>query len=271
MPLAALAFPAFDPVAVQIGPLAVRWYALAYLSGIVFGWWLARRYVRSETLWGGKPPLTPGDIDDLIVWVTLGIVAGGRLGFVLFYNPAYYLQHPLEAFALWQGGMAFHGGLAGAALAALLFARARQLPALSLMDVCCAVAPIGLLLGRIANFIKPELWGRPTDVPWGIVFPGAGPEPRHPSQLYEAALEGLLLFLVLQAVVVFGGLRRPGLVGGIFLVGYALARIVAEQFRMPDEQIGFLAGGLTMGAILSVPMLLIGAGLILYALRRRPA
>lgn len=271
MQLAALAFPQFDPVAIAIGPFAVRWYALAYLVGILFGWWLARRYARNDALWGGVSPLKPVDIDDFVVWAAVGIVLGGRIGYVLFYNPVHYLQHPLEALALWSGGMSFHGGLAGAALATLLFARTRGIPALSLMDVSLAVCTIGILLGRLANFVNGELWGRPTDVPWGFVFPGAGPEPRHPSQLYEAALEGLLLFAVLNAMIAMGALRRPGLVGGAFLVLYALARMTAEQFRMPDAQIGFLFGGLTMGLLLSVPMILLGAALIANALRRRPA
>jgi phosphatidylglycerol:prolipoprotein diacylglycerol transferase len=273
MHLAALAFPEFDPVAIALGPFVVRWYALAYLVGILFGWWLARRYARNEALWGGASPIRPIDIDDLVVWVAVGIVLGGRLGYVLFYNPAHYLQNPLEALALWSGGMSFHGGLVGSALATYLFARTRGIPVLSLMDVCCAVCTVGIFLGRLANFVNGELWGRPTDVPWAFVFPGAGPEPRHPSQLYEAALEGLLLFVVLNLMISMGALRRPGLVGGTFLALYAVARMTVEQFRMPDEQIGFLFGGLTMGLLLSVPMLLVGLALIGLSLRhrRRPA
>jgi phosphatidylglycerol:prolipoprotein diacylglycerol transferase len=264
----ALPFPAIDPVAVQIGPIAIRWYALAYIFGIALGWLYARALIRSARLWGGAAPMTAADYDDFVLWVTLGIILGGRIGYVVFYNPLYFAAHPLEIIQLWHGGMSFHGGFAGCVVAVVLFARRRSLPVLSLGDVTCAAGPIGLFLGRIANFINGELWGRPTDVPWGIVFPGGGDLPRHPSQLYEAALEGLVLLVLLSLCIRAGALRRPGLIVGLFALGYALMRIFAEFFREPDPQLGFLWGGLTMGMLLSVPLMLAGLGFILYALRR---
>ena len=271
MPFLVLDFPAFDPVVVSIGPFVIRWYALAYIFGILFGWLYARAIIRNETLWGGKAPLTVTDFDDYIVWVTLGIILGGRIGYVLFYNPAFFLAHPGEIFQLWNGGMSFHGGFAGCVLAVLLFAWRRKIPVLPLGDLTCAVAPIGLLLGRLANFINGELWGRPSDVPWAMVFPGAGPLPRHPSQLYEAALEGLVLLIVLAIAVRTGALRRPGLVIGLFAIGYAAARSFSEMFREPDAQLGFLFGGLTMGMLLSVPLFLAGLGFAAYALKQSVA
>jgi phosphatidylglycerol:prolipoprotein diacylglycerol transferase len=270
MPLLALPFPDIDPVLIQLGPFALRWYALAYIAGILIGWVYARAIIRAERLWGGPAPLTVADYDDFILWVTLGIILGGRLGYVLFYNPAYFAAHPLEAVQLWKGGMSFHGGFLGCVLAVVLFARRRGIPVLSLGDITCAAGPIGLFLGRIANFINSELWGRPTDVPWAMVFPNAGPLPRHPSQLYEAALEGLLLLAVLYAAMRAGALRRPGLIIGLFAVGYAAARIFAEFFREPDAHIGLLWGGLTLGMLLSLPLMLAGFGFIAYALRRAP-
>lgn len=266
-----LPFPVFDPVAIEIGPIAIRWYALAYVAGIVLGWIFARQLVRRAGLWGDRPRPALRDIDDLVTWVTIGVVLGGRLGFVLIYNPGYYLEHPLEAFMLWRGGMAFHGGLLGVIVAVVLFCRVRGIPALSVFDVLAGVVPIGLFFGRIANFINGELWGRTTTVPWGMVFPGAGPLPRHPSQLYQAALEGLLLFAAVGIAIRMGALRRPGLALGIFGAGYGAARIVGEQFRMPDPQLGFLFGPLTMGMLLSIPMVVIGAAFIVAALRRPPA
>jgi len=268
--LPVLPYPAINPVLVHLGPLAVRWYALAYIVGILAGWIYARTIIRSERLWGGTAPLTALDFDDFIVWITIGIVLGGRTGYVLFYNLPLFAEHPLQMFALWNGGMSFHGGVLGCIVAIVLFALHRRIPILSLGDVTTAVAPIGLCLGRIANFISGELWGRPTDVPWAMVFPNGGPVPRHPSQLYEAALEGLLLFAVLGLLVRGGTLKRPGLVIGAFAVGYALTRSFAELFREPDPQLGFLWGGLTMGMVLSVPLLLFGVVLIVIALRRPP-
>ncbi len=204
------------------------------------------------------------------MWVTLGIILGGRIGYVLFYNPDYFAEHPLEALQLWKGGMSFHGGFIGCIAAVVLFARKNNIPVLSLGDITCAVGTIGVMLGRIANFINGELWGRASDVPWAMVFPTGGAIPRHPSQLYEAALEGLLLFLVLALLIRRGALRRPGLIIGAFAVGYALTRSFAELFREPDPQLGFLWGGLTMGMVLSLPLLLFGIVLIVIALRRPP-
>lgn len=270
MPLLVLPFPAFDPVIVTIGPFAIRWYALAYIFGILLGWFYARILIRSQRLWGGPAPMTPVDYDDFVVWVTLGIILGGRTGYVLFYNLPYFVVHPLEIFELWKGGMSFHGGFMGCVLAVILFARQRGIPMLSLGDVTCAVGPVGLFLGRIANFINGELWGRPTDVPWAMVFPGGGPLARHPSQLYEAGLEGIVLFALLAFVMRAGALKRPGFVIGAFAMGYGVARIVGEFFREPDAQLGFLWGGLTMGMVLSVPLILTGLAFILIALVRRP-
>lgn len=270
MPLFALPFPAIDPVLISVGPFAIRWYALAYVGGIVGGWWLARRVAAAKQYWGGVSPMRREDIDDVIVWVALGIVLGGRLGYVLFYNPAYFAAHPAEIVVLWRGGMSFHGGFLGTILGLLLFARARGIPLLSILDVAAIVTPIGLLLGRIANFINGELWGRVTDVPWAFVFPGGGPQPRHPSQLYEGALEGLVLFAILLYAWRRGALKYPGLIGGIFVGGYGVARIVSEFFREPDAHIGYLTGGLTMGMLLSLPMLVVG-GIAIYLARARGA
>jgi phosphatidylglycerol:prolipoprotein diacylglycerol transferase len=265
-----IAYPLIDPVLVDIGPFPIRWYALAYIAGLVLGWTYMRMLVSRDSLWQGLPHPTAGSLDDLLVYVTIGVVFGGRLGYVLFYNLDFYLAHPLQAFALWEGGMSFHGGLIGAAIAVALFARRYEQTVLTIFDLCSAVVPIGLFLGRLANFIKPELWGRPTDVPWAMVFPGAGPLPRHPSQLYEAGLEGIVLFILLVFIVRKGGLQRPGLVTGVFAIGYGLARIFCEFFREPDPQLGFLFGGATMGMLLSLP--LIAAGLTcLFLAYRRPA
>lgn len=266
-----LAFPTIDPVLIHIGPLPIRWYSLAYIAGLLLGWAYARALVQRKSLWGGAVSITPADIDDLLTSAALGVIIGGRLGYVIFYNPWVYLAHPGEIFAVWEGGMSFHGGLAGTALAIYLLARRRGLPVLSLADVSAAAVPIGLFLGRIANFIRPELWGRPTDVPWAMVFPGAGPLPRHPSQLYEAALEGLVLFLVLYLAVRWGALRRPGFVTGLFALGYGVARITCEFFREPDPQLGFLFGLATMGMVLSLPLVILGLILIISASRRPPA
>jgi phosphatidylglycerol:prolipoprotein diacylglycerol transferase len=238
MPVSVIPFPAIDPVFFSIGPIAIQ------------------------------PAATTLHIDDLLMWVTLGVILGGRLGYVLFYNPGFYLAHPAEIPALWRGGMSFHGGFLGVIAAIWLYARRHDLNPLSLLDLAAAGVTIGLFFGRIANFINAELYGRATDVPWAMVFPGAGPDPRHPSQLYEAALEGVLLFIILRfATHRRGTLKRPGLTAGLFAAGYGLARAFVELFRMPDAHIGFLAGGLTMGMILSVPMLLIGVALIWNARR----
>jgi phosphatidylglycerol:prolipoprotein diacylglycerol transferase len=263
-------YPHLDRVLVHIGPLAIRWYALAYIFVILLGWAYARAVVRSERLWGGKPPLTVVDFDDFVLWVTLGIIIGGRVGYVLFYNLPVFAAHPLQIFELWTGGMSFHGGFTGCVVAVVLFARSRGIPILSLGDVTCAVGPIGLFLGRLANFVNGELWGRPTDVPWAMIFPGGGPIPRHPSQLYEASLEGLALLVFLAILIRCGALKRPGLIIGAFAVFYAFARSFSEFFREPDVQLGFLWGGATMGQLLSIPLFLAGLGFIVYAMKHPP-
>jgi phosphatidylglycerol---prolipoprotein diacylglyceryl transferase len=267
MPFFIIPFPAFDPVLVHLGPFAIRWYALAYITGILLGWLYARALIRNEPLWGGPAPMTVLDFDDFILWITLGIILGGRTGYVLFYNLPHFIEHPPEIFQLWNGGMSFHGGFTGCVVAVVLFARKRSIPILSLGDMTCAVAPIGLALGRIANFINGELWGRPTNLPWAMVFPGGGPLPRHPSQLYEAALEGLVLLALLYLLIRAGALKWPGLIIGSFAAIYAIARIISEFFREPDAQLGFLWGGMTMGMLLSVPLFLTGVAFIVYALR----
>jgi len=270
MPLFVIPFPAFDPVLVRFGPLAIRWYALAYIVGILAGWLYARRLVRSEKYWGGPAPMSVVDFDDFVLWVTLGIILGGRIGYVLFYNPSYFAANPAEIVQLWKGGMSFHGGFLGCVLAVFLFARLRGFSFLSLGDVTCAAGPIGLFLGRIANFINGELWGRASDVPWAMVFPNGGPLPRHPSQLYEAALEGLLLFAVLAVLIRCGALKRPGTITGAFALGYGMIRMFCELFREPDAQLGFLWQGLTMGMLLSLPLMLAGIAFLVAARRRAP-
>jgi len=271
LPLAALPFPAIDPVIVRIGPLAIHWYGVGYVVGILFAWWYARRIVSTPRLWAhDRPPITAEDIDDFVVWAAVGIVLGGRIGYVLFYDFARYMENPTDIVALWQGGMSFHGGLTGVVVAMILFARSRGFSSFSMFDVIAVGAPVGLGLVRVTNFINSELWGRPTDVPWAFVFPNGGPLPRHPSQLYEAALEGLVLFVLLAMLVfVARKLRTPGFVAGAFVLGYGLSRIFVEFFREPDPQLGYLAfGWLTMGMILSLPMVLIG--LWAMARARRP-
>ena len=270
MSLLTLPFPAFNPVLISFGPFAIRWYALAYIFGILFGWLYARALIRNEAVWAGPPPLKVADFDDFVVWVTLGIVLGGRIGYVLFYNFEHFAAHPLEMLEVWKGGMSFHGGFLGCVLAVVLFARSRGISILSLGDLTCATGTIGLFLGRIANFINGELWGRPADVPWAMVFPGGGPLPRHPSQLYEATLEGLVLCIALWLLMRAGALKRPGLVIGAFAVGYSIARIICEFFREPDPQLGFLWGGMTMGMLLSVPLMLTGFAFMAVALKRPP-
>ena len=273
MTFLAIAFPVFDPVAISLGPIAIRWYALAYIGGIVLGWIYARALIKSERLWGGPAPISPAQMDDFILWVTVGIIVGGRLGYVLFYNLPFFVQNPVAIFRLWEGGMSFHGGFLGCVVAVMWFARRNAIPILSLGDIVTAVGPIGLLLGRLANFINSELWGRVADpgLPWGVVFPNGGPLPRHPSQLYEAFLEGIVLFAVLAVMIRMGALRRPGLVLGSFIAIYALARIAGEMFREPDPQLGFLWGGLTMGMLLSLPMIVAGIILVVLAWRRKGA
>ena len=261
--LPVLLFPQFDPVIVHLGPLAIRWYALAYIGGIVLGWRMARRLM-SRT----PAVATPLQVDDFLTWVTLGIVFGGRLGYVLFYQPAHFLAEPLQILAVWQGGMSFHGGMLGTALAIVLFCRRDGISILGFADRIALVAPIGLGLGRFANFINGELWGReaPASLPWAMRFPN-DPEQllRHPSQLYQALMEGLILFVVLVLLARSEVIRaRFGTLTGVFLVGYAIARIIGEFFRQPDPFLGFLFAGATMGQLLSVPMLLAGIAFIVW-------
>lgn len=264
-----LPFPAIDPVIVQIGPFALRWYAVAYIVGIILAWRYMRSLVLNDSLWAGQSRPTPLDLDDFVLWGTFGIILGGRLGYVLFYNPAYYLENPAEALAVWSGGMSFHGGFTGTVIAMILFAWRRGLSLWTLFDLAGCAAPIGLFFGRIANFINAELWGRPTNVPWAFVFPGAGPEPRHPSQLYEAALEGIVLFVVLRMLSTkFKMLEKPGFLAGAFAFGYGIARSFAELYRVPDAQIGYLSGFLTMGMLLSLPMILAGIAAMAWATTR---
>lgn len=264
-------FPAIDPVAFALGPIVVRWYALAYLMGVVLGAAYGQALLRRHGLWrDNRPPFEPAAIWDFAFWAIIGIVVGGRLGYVLFYNLPVYLSNPMEVFALWDGGMSFHGGLAGIMLAMAGFTRFKGGNILSGFDLLGAIGTIGLFLGRIANFINGELFGAPTDLPWGVVFPTDPLQlSRHPSQLYEAALEGVVLFLVIRLLTHrLGALKKPGLVSGVFGIGYAASRIFVEFFRLPDQQVGYLYGGwLTMGMVLSLPVLMAGIGLVAYALR----
>ena len=261
-----LHFPNFDPVLLHIGPLSIRWYALAYITGLVLGWRLVRRLVTRAPVVASAT-----QVDDFLTWATLGVVLGGRLGYVLFYQPLYFLTHPLQIVAVWGGGMSFHGGMLGVAVAIVVFCRQQKIPVLGFADRIAVAAPIGLGLGRIANFINGELWGRPAPdwLPWRMLFPTDPLQlPRHPSQLYQALLEGLALFV---AMILFNrrdALRaRFGALTGIFLIGYACARIVGEFFREPDPFLGFLFAGATMGQLLSLPMLLAG---IVLVVRARP-
>jgi len=269
--LPVIPFPAINPVLISIGPFAVRCYALAYIVGIIAGWFYARAIIASDKLWSGHAPFSVTDFDDFVIWITLGIILGGRIGYVLFYNLPHFAANPIEIFQLWNGGMSFHGGVIGCILAIVLFALRQHIPVLSLADVTAAVAPIGLFLGRLANFINGELWGRAADVPWAMVFPHGSAVPRHPSQLYEAALEGVVLFVVLALLVRSGALKRPGVVTGVFALGYGVARMTCELFREPDPQLGFLWGGMTMGMLLCIPLILAGIAVLAVAFRREPS
>lgn len=287
-------FPDISPeiFTIQLGgfSFSLRWYALAYIAGLILGWQLIVAMMRRPAIWGGTPPMQADKVDDLLTWVILGVILGGRLGFVLFYEPAYYLANPGQILQVWQGGMSFHGGFAGVILATWIYARRNGIPVMRIADAMAVVAPIGLFFGRVANFINAELWGRPTDLPWGVIFPGQAAQAcpgieglcaRHPSQLYEAGLEGLLLGLILWGLVRMDALRRPGTAFGVFLLGYGLARIFVELFRVadaqfitPDNPLGHVIGGpvigLTMGQVLSLPMVVIGLALILWARSRPP-
>ena len=262
----AIPFPPLDPIALSLGPFVVRWYALAYIAGLVIGWryclWIASqkpRVARRE------------DVDDFLVWATLGVILGGRTGYVLFYRPEFYFANPSEILKLWHGGMSFHGGALGVLAAIGLFTRQRKMNYLAFADIIAPAVPIGLFFGRIANFVNDELWGRVTDVPWAMVFPSDPAHlPRHPSQLYEATLEGLVLFVILFFVMRRTDARqRPGTLSGTFLIGYGAARIIGECFRQPDANLGFIFWGITMGQILSVPVVLCGVWL-LWRARQQP-
>ena len=276
MTLAQIPFPNLDPVALEIGFLSIKWYGLAYLVGLLIGWYYVRRLLSEHHLWpNGKAPFTPAKVDDLLIYITIGVILGGRLGFVCLYEPDYYLANPLEVVKIWRGGMAFHGALIGSAIAIFLFARNHKVSALSTMDLCTAAVPVGLIFGRMANFINAELYGRVSDVSWSVIFcndtirkysggvcPG-GSLPRHPSQLYEAALEGVVLFLVLRVFTHrFESLKSPGMTAGLFLIGYGLARSTAELFREPHDGHAFNIGPLTAGIAYSIPMIAIGAWLV---------
>ena len=264
--LPVIPFPAIDPILIEFGPVAIRWYGLAYVAALLLGWrYIIRLAARPET------PVEPRAADDFLIWAMIGVVLGGRLGHVLFYQPAAYFADPAQILRIWQGGMSFHGGMLGVAIAIVLFARRRHLPVLAIADLVAAAAPIGQFFGRLANFINGELYGRVSDVPWAMVFPAGGPLPRHPSQLYQAGIEGLALFIVLALLVRGGALAKPGTLTGAFLLGYGLARIFAEFFRAPDAYLGFLIGGATMGQLLSLPMLAVGGGLIWWARRQGDA
>lgn len=273
--LLTLPFPAIDPVLVSFGPVAVRWYGLAYLFGILLGWFYITRLVRTDSLWK-KDQMRPNSeqIGDFVIWAVLGIVGGGRLGYALLYEPAYFIAIPSALFKLWEGGMSFHGGFLGMILAMLGFAYWHRVPVWTLFDLVAAAAPIGLFFGRIANFINGELWGWPTDLPWGIVFPNAGPLPRHPSQLYEAALEGILLFFLLRFLThSLYKLQTPGFVAGALTAGYSCARIISELFRVPDtpDSVVLIFGyELSRGTLYSLPMLVVGGVVMGWSFWRNP-
>ncbi len=259
--MAALPFPNIDPVLFSVGPLSVHWYGIGYVIGILFAWWYGKKLVNNARLWpNNNAPMDPLALDDFVLWAALGVVIGGRIGYVLFYNFSFYISNPLEIPAVWDGGMSFHGGILGTTVAMILFARKRGIPVWSMFDTIAAGVPIGLGVVRIANFINSELWGRVSDVSWAVYFPNGGPLPRHPSQLYEAALEGFVLFFVLALLIWKGNkLKAPGFIAGAFVAGYGLSRIMVEFFREPDAQLGYLVGGwMTMGMVLSVPMVLLG-------------
>ncbi|TVQ52020.1 MAG: prolipoprotein diacylglyceryl transferase [Rhodobacteraceae bacterium] len=284
-----LPFPAIDPAlfTLDLGfiQFSLRWYALAYIVGLAIGWAVVAGLARRDALWpGGRSPITPKDPEDLLAWIAVGVILGGRLGFVFFYQPGYYLANPAEILMVWQGGMSFHGGFLGAVLALVFWCRSKGVAPVSVGDAVAVATPPGLLLGRLANFVNGELWGRPTDVPWAMIFPGSDGLPRHPSQLYQAALEGAALTVLMVWALRRGWLRRPGALTGLFFAGYGAARAIGENFRQGDAQFvspanpnghvwRFGAGpdafGLTMGQILSLPMIAVGLALIAVAFARR--
>ncbi len=258
--------PNLDPVAFQIGPLAIRWYSIAYILGILFTlFWLKKQNEKTRLM-------SQEAYDNWLMWAVFSILLGGRFGYVFFYNAAYFFAHPLEIFAFWQGGMSFHGGLIGAIFGMFLFTKKYKIDFLKLTDVLVVAAPIGLFFGRVSNFINMELYGRVTGSNFGVIFPGAGELPRHPSQLYEATLEGLVMFLILFSLQAYSSVaNKRGFLSGAFLVLYGIFRIIIENFREPDEQIGFIFGKITMGQLLSWPLILFGMALIFLSLRRKKA
>jgi phosphatidylglycerol---prolipoprotein diacylglyceryl transferase len=260
----------FDPVAFWAGPFPVHWYALAYVAGLIFASWYLKQLVTYARLWGAlRPTLTMQQVDDLFLWFLIGVIGGGRLGYVLFYKPAHYLANPLDILKTWDGGMSFHGGFLGVVIACWIWGRRNDVRLDRLLDLGAAVTPVGLGLGRLANFINAELWGKPTDMPWGVVFPGETLA-RHPSQLYEAVLEGVLLFIAVRmATHRYDALQYPGRAAGIFALGYGVARIIVEFFREPDSHIGYIGGVFTMGMIYSLPLVAVGLWLLLRS--RKPA
>jgi phosphatidylglycerol:prolipoprotein diacylglycerol transferase len=276
VPIAVIPFPDLHPVAFSIGPLAVRWYGLAYMAGLLLGWLFVRRLLSTSSIWpGGRAPMSTDKVDDLLLMMTLGVVLGGRLGYVLFYKPAEYLANPAEILAVWKGGMAFHGGFLGSVIAVLLFARRHAQNPLTVFDLAAAATPIGIFFGRLANFVNGELWGQASNVPWAMVFPDpeAGGIARHPSQLYEAMTEGLILFAVIAWLIYRRqAFARPGLVAGVFTAGYGIARSVCELFREPDPTHWATVGLMTPGILYSLPMIAAGAYLVYRARStRQPA
>ena len=281
MPSTGFTFPSIDPVAIALGPISIKWYGLAYLVGLLIGWAYIRKLLSTPRIWArGQAPMSLAQVDDLLLYMTVGVVLGGRLGYIFLYEPQTYFANPHKIIAVWEGGMSFHGALVGCALACYLFGRSAKVSGLTATDLVTSSVPMGLVFGRLANFINAELWGRPTDVSWAVTFCNerikamygglcpAGDVPRHPSQLYEAALEGVVLFLVIRVLTHrFGALSRPGLVSGVFLIGYGLARSAAEAYREPH----FMAGPFTAGQLYSIPMILLGCYLVWQAQRRATA
>ncbi|MEO1206293.1 MAG: prolipoprotein diacylglyceryl transferase [Pseudomonadota bacterium] len=270
MVVGAIPFPQFDPVAIQIGPVAIRWYGLAYMAGLLLGWLYIRRLIADDALWPGRlAPFSVEKVDDLLVWVTAGVILGGRLGHVIFYEPGYYLQNPMEILAIWKGGMSFHGGLLGTGAAMWLFARRNAVSVWPVMDAVAATVPIGLFFGRMANFVNGEIVGSPTDMPWGMVFPGWGETARHPAMLYEAALEGIALFVVLRYFThQQWAFRTPGFTTGAFLVGYGVFRIFCELFKIVDYRLIMPPYPITKGMVYSAPMVALGIWFIIAARER---
>ena len=269
----AIIFPAINPIAIQIGPVNVHWYGIAYVTGIMLGWLYANKITKNKNLWQNqKIVITKKHLNDFVTYAVIGIIIGGRLGYTIFYNPEFYVQNPAKIFAIWEGGMSFHGGTTGIIIAMIIFAKKNNISPFSLFDVIAAASCFGLALVRTANFINAELWGKVTNMPWGVIFPNTDSQPRHPSQLYEATLEGVVLFVVLNVLIFkHKKLRQPGFIGGTWLCGYAVARIISEMFREPDQQIGYLiADFVTMGMVLSIPMIIVGTWGIITAKNRTP-